>query len=196
MQEKFSFLKTTFLGGLVFLLPLVILFAVIGKAVQIMLLVAKPIDRLIPIETIGGIALVNILAVLAVLLSCLIAGIAAKNLFGKKFLDSLESKLSVIPGYAILKARLTGKIGSEIEKKALKPTLVKFNDKHQIGFEVERVGDGRVAIFLPGAPDPWSGSIVFVSEDQVESLPVETLEAMRIFEHLGRGSAEVLEQKI
>jgi hypothetical protein len=34
---------------------------------------------------------------------------------------------------------------------------VRFDDLWQIGFEIERFEGGKVALFLPGSPDPWSG---------------------------------------
>lgn len=52
-----NFIKTTAIGGLLFLVPIVVLAVIPKKAYNIMMLVAVPLDRLIPIETIGGVAL-------------------------------------------------------------------------------------------------------------------------------------------
>jgi uncharacterized membrane protein len=48
--------------------------------------------------------------------------------------------------------------------------VVRFDDSWSIAFEIERVDDDRVAIFLPGAPDPWSGSMCVVTADRVALL--------------------------
>lgn len=41
-----NFIKTTFIGGIVFLVPVVIVFAVVGKAFKIMMRAAEPIGTL------------------------------------------------------------------------------------------------------------------------------------------------------
>jgi uncharacterized membrane protein len=45
MKGRFRFLKTTVIGGLVFLVPIIIIVAIIGKAFEIMKKVADPLGR-------------------------------------------------------------------------------------------------------------------------------------------------------
>lgn len=194
MEKQISFLKTTLLGGVIFLLPLVLLVTVLGKAVQIMMLVAEPLDRWIPVGSIGGIALVNLIAIIAVFLACFLAGFAAKSALGERVFQTIDKKLLAIPGYAIFKERLAGNIGGDEIQSSLIPVMVTFIDRSEVGFEVARLSDTRVAIYLPMAPDPWSGNVIFVTEDQVEPLDIPFPQAMRIFESLGRNSAKVLEK--
>lgn len=193
MEKRPGFTKTTIFGGLVFLIPLVFLVAVLGKAVQMMMLVAEPVSRFFPDHVIGGIALVNLLALLGVLLACFLAGLAAQSRIGKRLFRSVDDTLMLlIPGYALLKHRIVSTIRDEEEQSLLKSVLVRFDDQYQIAFEVERVDRGLVTVFLPGAPDPWSGSIVFVEEDRVEPLEIDTQTATRALQRLGRGSGDVL----
>src|SRR5262245_57134541 len=57
MKISFNFIKTTLLGGVIFLLPIVILATVFDKAIKIVRMLADPLNKLLPVETIGGIAL-------------------------------------------------------------------------------------------------------------------------------------------
>ena len=194
MGKRPGFIKTTIFGGLVFLIPLVFLVGVVGKAVQMMMLVAEPVSRLFPDHVVGGIALVNLLALFGVLLACFLAGLVAQSRIGKRLFRSVDDTLMLlIPGYALLKHRIVSTIRDEEEQSLLKSVLVRFDDQYQIAFEVERVDRGLVAVFLPGAPDPWSGSIVFVEEDRVEPLEIDTHTATQALQRLGRGSAQMLE---
>jgi len=59
-----KFIKTTIIGGLVFMVPVVIVVVIAGKALEIMMLVAKPLGNLIPVDAIGGVAVANVLALL------------------------------------------------------------------------------------------------------------------------------------
>lgn len=61
MNGMRQLIRTTLVGGIIFLIPLVFVVAVFGKAVQIMKSVAVPIGDLIPIESVAGVAIVPIL---------------------------------------------------------------------------------------------------------------------------------------
>ncbi len=84
MKKLYQLIKTTIIGGLIFLVPIIVVIAVLGKAYELMILVAKPLSARIPVDSIGGIALANVLAVLAIMLCCLIAGIISKGVFAKR----------------------------------------------------------------------------------------------------------------
>ena len=180
-------IKTIIIGGAVFLVPVVIVVIVLGKAFKIMLVVAKPLDALIPIGSVGGIAVANLLAVLAIALFCFIAGLIAKSSLAKKAYRALDSALLAIPGYAFIKGFTDSIDSSEEAAKSLLPVIVQFDDNAQIGFEVERIGNGNVVIYLPGAPNPWTGSVVYVSEDRVDLLNMTVSEAIKNLQQLGRG---------
>jgi len=192
MNKHFSFLKTTLLGGIVFLLPVVLIIVVLGKAVQILLMVSEPIHELLPDKTVGGIALIYFVVLIALLLLCFFAGVLARSFIGKWLFQSIESKLLLFPGYALFKGRLTGNIGSDLDKRTLKPVLVSFGHVSKIGFRIESVSEGRFAVFLPGSPDPWSGSVVVVRGDQLEELQADMREVLHVFESLGSTASQIV----
>ena len=164
VQRSLGFLKTTAIGGLIFLLPLIVVGALLGQVVQIVLMVAEVLGEWIPVNTVGGWALVFVLAVVVVLLCCFLAGLAARRSLAKRFAQTIEKNLLLLfPRYAIFKDQMAGTIGGDESKPRLKPVLVEFNDATRIAFEVERIDAGPVAIYLPGAPDPWSGSVVYMN---------------------------------
>ena len=70
--------------------------------------------------------------------------------------------------------------------------LATFDDHQLLAMEVERLADGRVVLFLPGAPDPWSGSVVLVEPERVQPLDADIAALNRSLKRLGRGSAAVL----
>ena len=77
--------------------------------------------------------------------------------------ERLESGvLASIPGYSLLRS-ITGELASTDDPRRLRLVLAQFDDVAQVALEVERLGDGRVVLFIPGAPDPWTGD-VFVPE--------------------------------
>jgi uncharacterized membrane protein len=185
-----NFIKTTAIGGLLFLVPLVVLVVILKKAHNIMMLVAVPLDRLIPIETIGGVALVNILAVLCIFVGCFLAGFVAKSKLGKTAFNMIDAKLLLFfPGYSYMKSFSSSFTDERDEDKALKPIIAKLDDQSQLAFEVEHASDGTVVAYVPGAPDSKSGNVVYLTPDRVEHLDITFGDVTRSLRQFGRGSA-------
>ena len=64
------FLKTTVLGGILFLVPIIIFIAIIGKALKITNKLATPIAGLLGVDAIAGIAVAQLLAIGILVLIC------------------------------------------------------------------------------------------------------------------------------
>jgi uncharacterized membrane protein len=185
-------IRTTLIGGIIFLIPLVFVVVVVGKAIQIMKSVAVPLGNLIPFETVAGIAVVPILTTLFMVFSCLTAGMLARSPWGQKVYKKLDTVLlQIIPGYAWIKG-VTGDIRDEDAEEVLKPVLVRFDDQYQLAFEVDRATDGLVAVYMPGAPDPRSGTVSYVTSDRIQPVEAGFKAITKICKNLGRGSGAVL----
>ncbi|MBW2418645.1 MAG: DUF502 domain-containing protein [Deltaproteobacteria bacterium] len=186
-----NFIKTTLIGGLIFLVPLIVLIVVIGQAIGVLIVVAEPIAELIPAETVAGIALVNLIALGAVILLCFLAGLVARSAAARKLTDMAESKvLQKIPGYTIIKGIASGI--SPYEDAHLTPVLVTFDDCMRFGLEVERIGEERVVVYFPGSPNAWSGIVNIVMAKQVRPVDVPIMSVFEHAERLGKGAHEML----
>ena len=170
------------------MVPIVIIVAIVGKAFGIMRAVAAPLKVYIPTGYIGGIAVVNLLLLLAIVLVCFIAGLIARSALAKRMYRSLDTTLLAIPGYAFIKGFTDSMSNTDEAAKSLLPVLVRFDDNAQIAFEVERTVD-NVVVYLPGAPNPWSGSVAYFNVERVKRLEMTVSQAVRSIQRIGRGSA-------
>jgi len=183
-------IKTNIISGLIFLIPIGVLVIILAKIFSMMAVVAKPLDALIPTTSIGGITTANIIAVLGVLIVCYVFGFVAKSIVGKKIFQVAEGGLmAAIPGYAFVKSFSDSMATSKKVSEGFKPIVANFDDNAQIAFEVERTPTGNVVIYLPGAPNPWSGSVIYMEEKRVQPLDMTFSEALKNIRQLGRGSA-------
>jgi len=183
-----NFIKSTIIGGLIFLIPVVIIALILSEAVNLVMIIAEPIDEFLPVDFIGAFAVVNIVAVSLVILVCFIAGMIAKSSFGNKSFEYLDSKLiTIFPGYSFLKA-ITGSFDDKSDLRYLKPVILKYDEYSQIAFEVSRNNDGIVVAFIPLAPNPWTGSVIYISEERVEHIDCEFTDIMRSLGMLGKDS--------
>lgn len=173
-------------------MPIAAFIVVIGKAMQITHKIAAPIAGLLGFDTIAGIAVTELIAIGILVLICFPAGLAAERPRVKKWVRSLGANvLGKIPAYELLKTKAESTLNFE-NKAEMQSVKVRFDDYWQLAFEMERIEGGDVVIFLPGAPDPWSGSVCVVSEDRVTPLDLTAKAAVNLMKRLGKGSTEAL----
>lgn len=186
-----NFVKTTIIGGLLFLVPVVALILVLAEVFEVMLQVAAPMADFIPLDMIGGIALANILAALIVLLLCFAAGLIARAGPAKKLADAVESAiLQKIPGYSLVKG-MTSSLAPE-KAAHMRPVLVSLGYSSRVGLEMERIGEDRVAVYFPGSPNAWTGEVHIAKIDQIERLERPVTAVIEHAEQLGLGSHAML----
>ena len=185
------FLKTTVLGGILFLVPIIIFIVFADKALQITTKLATPLAAHLNIASIGGTAVVEVLTIGILVILCFIAGLAAKTPGAKKFSQFLEIRvLEKIPAYSLLKTKTQSVLNPEDIDNLIVVT-VRFDDSWQIAFEIERLKNGSVVIFLPGSPDPWSGSVCIVTDDRITPLHLTVKSATKLMKKLGRGTSDI-----
>ena len=189
-----NFFLTTVIGGLFFLVPLMFLVYILGKAIAFMMVIAEPLADWLPVDTIGGIALANLLGILAVIIVSFIAGLIARHTIADGLVKSLESKvLMKIPGYAMVKGIKSGFDATDAE--GMKPVALQLGSAERIAFEIEKLGDGRSMIYVPSAPSPWSGITQILPADQVTYLDVSVAKVLELTEKYGFGVEDMLKHK-
>ena len=72
------------------------------------------------------------------------------------------------------------------------PALVSIEGGWQIGYELEELKDGWVAVFLPQSPTPMSGNVMYMPAERVRLLEMPIGEAMMLVKRMGVGSAKAL----
>ena len=74
----------------------------------------------------------------------------------------------------------------------IKPALVSIEDGWQVGYLLEPLHDGWVAVFLPQAPTPMSGNVMYFPSARVRPLEMTMVQAMTLIKRIGIGSAQAL----
>ena len=189
-----QFLRTTIVGGVFFLAPIVVLIVILAKAFDFAKngLSAVLVHFPVALELRPGVA--TALSILILALVCLLAGLLAHTVLAKRLVDTLEtSLLSKIPGYDYLKQEGASALGfAEIAE--LPVVFVPMEGGWQLGVQIETLSGGLVSIFVPGAPSPHSGSVFFFSADVVRSAGITLAGAFNCLRRCGAG-ASTLEAK-
>jgi uncharacterized membrane protein len=151
-----------------------------------------PLVQHLPQAQVGGIAIATVAAVILLVALCYGAGVLARAALGRRLSTTFEDKLAAIyPRYQVIKAMSQG-LHSAIGRQLLQPVLVSFDDHQQLAYDIERLPDGQAVIFVPGAPDAWSGDVMFVEPSRLRPLAIDSAALTRALQGMGRGLGALL----
>jgi uncharacterized membrane protein len=188
-----KFIKTTFIAGVLVLVPL----AFIGYLTVSLFMTTRdivgPVVNILPIDGVLVWIAVNLLAVLAVLLICFLAGLMVRVSFIATYFDRLDSLMSNrVPGYALAKGIVGDVVNQNDVVESHVPVFVTMAGGSRLGFEVERTDDGRVVVFLPNAPSAQSGFVMVFAADHVRPANIQRLKAVDLMQFHGMGMGKLL----
>ena len=181
-------------GGLLFLLPLVLVALLLGHAIRLAGKVAKPITDTLQVDAVIGSGGEEALAILMLVVLSILAGLFARTKAGRTMMRWAESSfLGGLPQYQMVKTMAEGLAQVEGADGA-RPALINIEEAWQLGYVLEPLGNGWVAVFLPQAPTPLSGNAMYMPEERVRPLTITMVQAMAIVKRMGLGSGEALGQ--
>lgn len=181
----------TLVAGMLFLVPVGIAGIVLVKLIGVMMLVAQPMADWLPIDSVGGVALANLIALLFLLVTCFLAGLLARHTATSDMVRRVESGfLMNLPGYPMIKSFFSGFDDSQAA--GLKPVLIKSGANERLGLEVERLSDGRSMVFIPSPPNPFSGITQLMPSEDVRYLDVSVKDIVEMTENFGHGAERLL----
>lgn len=190
-----EFVKTTVMGGALFLLSVAVILFILSYALRLAKKVARPIADSLHIDQLAGpasIIAVTVLSVLILVLVSFAAGIVARTAVGGRITKwSEHSFLGRPPQYQLMKSMAEGLAHVE-SASGLKPALVNIEDGWQIGYLLEQLENDWAAVFLPQAPTPMSGNIMYFPAQRVRPLEITVVQAASIVKAIGAGSGAVL----
>ena len=189
-------IKTTFLGGIFFLVPLIVSILLFQKGNTIIQKITAPVVHNFPKTQVLGIASQELLTLCIVIFFCFLIGLLARTLYAKQLIQKLEdSILGFVPGYSFMKNMNENILGLE-SNEDLKVVLVPTDAGFQFAFLIEEINENKFTVFVPDAPNPWSGSICFVEKKDIKEIDISQKEALACIRKLGYGSKELLKEKI
>ena len=189
MKTLTQFVRTTIVGGLFFLAPIVVLIVILAKAFDFAKKSLNAVLVHVPAAAELSAGAATALSITIVLLVCLLAGLVAHTVTAERLVNALESSLlSKIPGYDYLKQESASALGvAEIAE--LPVVFVPMEGGWQLGVQTEALSEGLVSIFVPGAPDPHSGSVFFFPTDTIRPAGIKMATALSCLRRCGARSS-------
>ena len=185
-------LRDLLVDGILLALPLGIAAFLLRRVAGALISVMAPVAHLLPQGRWFGIAALEFAAAALTLLGLVALGAFARSAPGRRLVTTLEAAvLGKFPGYMMMKS-VAADLGGDQGDKDMRPVLVSFDDNTALGFIVEESDAADVlTVFVPGAPNAGSGSVVLVPRRRTQALSVPTSNARRSMKQRGVGLQEL-----
>lgn len=188
MKAIAEFTKTTLIGGVLVVIPIYLSILLLLKAVAGVAGLVSPITEGLPTT----LPFRELVAVLILIASCFVCGIALRTGPGLRAKNALErSLLEKIPGYALIRG-LAGRIVGKQDEQTFTVVLAEIEEALVPAFLVEDCDEEHCVIFVPSVPTPAAGSIYIIARTRVHTVDVPFTHAVSVISKWGAGSSELL----
>ena len=190
MTTKIQAARATLAGGMLFLLPLILIVFLLSKAIKFAERLSQPVVNAIGIKSVAGVAVGTVVAIAGLLVISFLAGLLARTRAGQATYSALESSiLGVLPQWRIargLVASVDTERASEIEV-----VLVPTDAGWCLGFVLEKPAGDWWTVFIPGALQWTSGQVSYAHSEHVHPTDLSPTQAILLLRRCGAGSANI-----
>lgn len=192
MKSLSRFVINTLTGGILFLIPIVLLIILFTTANNYILKISEPLASMLP-DRFLGLDGSRLLAIALLILFCFLGGLAIKTSFIINFIAKLEEAIfCYVPGYSMIKAIASDAVGAEPSHTAV-AVFVKDGDNWSLGFLIEE--DSKFGtVFFPEPPKHDSGEIRIVPIQTVKKIDVPAHKVAKCIKNYGKGTLSWLEK--
>ena len=196
MKNLLEFLKTTAMGGLFVLLPILLLYLLLSEALDMVVAIATPIADLFPKATFEKVEFPVIVGLILILGVSFLIGLGLRSKTGRGIGQWIErTVLGRVPAYEALKSLTTG-FAEAGRAGAFKAAVLTSSDgDREVVYVIEDHGDEDLTVLVPWAPAAFAGSVKIVDRDRVKFLEANLGDVSRALGHWGVGVRELLASK-
>ncbi len=197
MKRVATFFKTTALGGLLVLLPILVFCLLLTEVFDLLMALATPIAALFPEGFFDDANFPVILSILLFVGASFIIGLVMQSNMTRRLGQWVSANtVDRLPMYRFVKTLVTGLIGIEETAEFTPALLSTQNGIREFAYVVETHDNGDMTVLLPMAPSGFSGPVKIVSRDHVQLLDTSLADVSMVLNHLGMNSQKVLRGKL
>jgi len=169
MKKLLVNIRDTFIAGLVFLVPLLILVVLVSKVLRLLESFTLKLSGLFTWKHVMGVPLHIVLGLLLLLVVCLLCGYLVRVTFVKQVGEWTDHKLRrLIPGYGLYHNLVLSRLQKEEAAFVYgRPAWLHTIEGLAPGFVMETLPDGRMVVFVPAAGNLREGDIFIVESRKV-----------------------------
>lgn len=194
MKKLLEFLKTSAQGGLFVLLPLLLLWLLLGEILGLIVTLATPIADLFPQDMFEDLSMPNLVALILLTAVSFLLGLVLRSEYFEQLWNRFDQNvIGRLPLYNALK-RLTKGFYSTEEGCFIAALYHTDENTSELVYLIEKIDDQRSVILVPWAPTSFAGSVKIVKSEQLELLSDNIGNASRVLSHWGVGMKSFIDE--
>jgi uncharacterized membrane protein len=193
MKQLMAFLKTTAMGGLFVLLPILLLYLLLAEALGLIVALATPIADLFPEGTFGKVEFPAIVGLILILGVSFVIGLGLRARIARRSGRWFErTVLDRLPAYNALKSLTTGFAEAGKAGAFRAALLISADGEREFIYVIEDHGEDHLTVLLPWAPTAFAGCVKIVDRKRVELLDANLGDVSKVLSHWGVGASSLL----
>ena len=178
--------QTLTVGGLLFILPLILLIVLILKGIRLIKPIVHNFVSFLGIESIFGKATIGVVSILFLVFLCFISGVLIHKGLLKNWNTSFNEKLYLLfPGLKRLRFSFLNE--DEDSDNTWTAIMIKRENILNIGFITHKSDNGFLSVFIPDAPDLTTGEVFLIKESNCTYQKIPRKSAMKFLREFGKG---------
>ena len=177
------------IAGFLALLPLYVLFLIIGKAWKALTTMGAGVAGIFGMPPIMGVRPNTIITAILVIAGWIVFGLLVRFTFVGALSRAAEGTIArYVPNYAKYKSMAEEKLQHKVKVLDYTGALIRWQDYWRPAYIVEQDKDGNCVLFLPEAPETSRGHVLLAKRDQVRVVPFITANQLDAsLKNMGRG---------
>jgi uncharacterized membrane protein len=194
MKRISAFLKTTVMGGLIVVLPVVLTYFFLRWLFNLVSGLISPLTRVVMAGSQIQKLMADLMVVLIIVAVCFLIGLFIKTRLGLFIYRQVEKRiLRVAPGYSLFRETIKQFLGQK-RRPFSQVALVRVfeNSTMMTAFVTDEHPDGSFTVYVPSGLNPTSGLIYHLQKEYVHPVDVPVEETMRSIISCGAGSGSLI----
>lgn len=175
------------LGGVFFILPILLILLLVKSALDILVPLGLKLSEIFDIHSVIGATSVTAVSLLILVALCYISGLLLKRGLVNDWDSKMEDRLFLlIPSLQMIKYRLLTEGEGMDNKNRWKAILLKEDRHYSIAFITNTDTEGNLSIYIPDAPRMDAGEIRIMAAEDCDYRPISMKQAMAALGSFGR----------
>jgi uncharacterized membrane protein len=195
MKKLKKFIKTTILGGLIVVLPVMLTFIFLRWLFNFTTGLIQPLTRILVEKSNMQKFLADIIVFVIIIGIFFVIGLIIKTRLGVFIHSVIEKRiLKIAPGYSLFRETIKQFLGQE-RAPFSRVALVRVfeNSTMMTGFITDEHADGSYTVYVPSGLNPTTGLIYHLQKEFVHPVEVSVENTIRSVISCGAGSKSLIE---
>jgi uncharacterized membrane protein len=196
MERLKYFFKTTFIGGFLVVLPVIVLIFILNWMIELVVDIIEPMTLIVISTSKLNYILASLISVFIIFFVFFIVGLLVRTRIGSFSYNFFEENLlKRMPFYKVIKETIIQLFGTQKNLFKSAALVDLFGTGNLVtAFITDEHDNGMYTVFVPSGPAPTAGFVYHIKPEFVQKIDYPLDQSMRTIISLGVGSKDIIKK--